>query len=208
MTLIELVIVLAIIGIAVQFGAWGMRDFADSQRARTSARAVADAFNLGRAEAIRTGNNHLVVFQQGLGATADIEIANDGEPGTENCTIAPGEAIHQVSLEPSISWGTGAATVPAPDDPGLAPANITNGSSFTDATRIASNVAYSVVYTPDGLPRVFTQNAGACVAIGLQAQGGGAIYLSNADRDFAIVLSNLGTTRVHLWNPVSGGWQK
>ncbi|MFP8881068.1 MAG: prepilin-type N-terminal cleavage/methylation domain-containing protein [Myxococcota bacterium] len=205
MTLIELVIVLAIIGVAVQFGAWGIQDWADSQRVRTSARAVADAFHLGRAEAIRTGNNHLVVFNQVLGATADIEVANDGEPSSQNCTVETGETIHQVALESSVAWGTGAAVGVAPDDPGSAPANIANGSSFTDATRIATNAAYAVLFQPDGLPRVFTQNAGTCVTVGLQAQGGGAIYLNNDHRDFAVVLSHLGTTRVHLWNH-AGGW--
>jgi prepilin-type N-terminal cleavage/methylation domain-containing protein len=207
MTLIELVIVMAIIGIFVQVAVWGMQDWAESQRARTSARAVANAFNLGRAEAIRTGSNHLVIFQQQLGATADIEIANDGPVATANCTVNGGETVHQVSLEANVDWGINVAVGQAPDDPGLASGNLANGSTFTDATRLPANLSYAVVFQPDGLPRLFTQNAGACTTIGLPAQGGGAIYLSNDRRDFAIVLSHLGSTRVHAWDP-AGGWMQ
>ena len=64
------------------------------QRSKGAARDVADAFMLARAEAIRTGNTHLVVFQNALGASEPIVIVDDGPPSTANCTIEGGETKH------------------------------------------------------------------------------------------------------------------
>ena len=39
-------------------------------------------------------------------------------------------------------------------------------------------------------------------------QGGGAIYVTNGRRDYAVVLSPLGAVRLHAWNVGSGNWQR
>lgn len=211
MTLIEIATVIALIGVvaAVAFPMFGgvMKD----QRAKGAARSVADAFNIARAEAIRTGKTHLVVLQQALGATEPVVVVNDGTPDTADCTIAAGEVVHSVTAVDDVSWGTtptlanGAA---APSDPGAAPAEVASGSSFTDATRNPANPATWVLFQPDGLPRLFTPGAGSCDQIGLSGQGGGAVYLTNTRRDYAVVLSHLGTTRVHVWDPQAGAWNQ
>jgi hypothetical protein len=36
--------------------------------------------------------------------------------------------------------------------------------------------------------------------------GGGAVYLTNGQRDYAVVLSPLGAVRVHAWNVGAGAW--
>ena len=209
LTLIELTVVVAIIallGLVAVPAFDGM--FAD-QRVKAAARSVADAFFLARAEAIRTGNPHLVVFQQSLGATAPIVVIDDGLPAAANCTIDGGEVRHTAPAQDGVLWGTSAAVAngnAAPDDPGAAPANIPSGSSFTDATRSPSNPANWVLFQPDGMPRLFTPGAGVCDAVGLPGRGGGAIYLTNTRRDYVVVLSNLGTTRVHVWDPSTSGW--
>lgn len=207
-TLLELVIVVVVIGLLTAVAVPNLAAWSEDQRVRGAARSVADAFLIARGEAIRTGNPHLVVLQGALGATQPVEVVNDGDPAAANCTIDAGEVVHQVAAVEGVTWGTTptlAGGTPAPDDPGLAPGNVENGSSFTDASLSSASDASWVLFQADGLPRVFTPNAGNCAAVGLPGQGGGAIYLSNGRRDYAVVLGPLGTTRVHLWNGSS--WQ-
>jgi Tfp pilus assembly protein FimT len=211
MSLVELAIVLAVIGALTLMATFGVGDWMNDQRLKSAVRAVSDSFQIARAESIRTGNPHLVVLANALGATAPIEIVNDGPIAAANCTIDAGEVAHSVAAEPGVSWGTTptlAGSTLAPDDTGSAPAESAAGSTFTDATLTPAGAATWVLFQPDGLPRVFTPNAGACDAIGLPGQGGGAIYLTNGRRDYAVVLSALGTSRVHVWNPDSGAWTR
>lgn len=208
-TLLELVVVIAIISVLALAAVPGMLHWSDDQRVKSAAREVADAFMLARSEAIRTGSNHLVVFANALGATEPIVIVNDGPQTTANCTIDAGEVVHHVPAERGVSWGTstGAANgTQAPDDPGLAVANVTSGSSFTDASKNPGNAASWVLFESDGLPRLFTQGGPGCAAVGNAGEGGGSIYVTNGRRDYAVVLQALGTTRVHKWNPSTDSW--
>lgn len=209
-TLIELVVVVAVIGLMAVAAGSIFGEFFTDQRVKGAARSVADSFLLARAEAIRTGNTHLVVFQQALDATEPIVVVNDGAPDVANCAIDAGEVRHSVPAVADVLWGTTttlANGTAAPDDPGAAPGTAAAGSSFTDATRSAANPATWVLFQPDGVPRLFTPDAGGCDEIGLVGQGGGGVYLTNTRRDYAVVLSHLGTTRVHVWNASSGGWR-
>ena len=63
-----------------------------------------------------------------------------------------------------------------------------------------------VVFEPDGIPRVFTTNGTSCTELGPRGEGGGGIYVTNGRRDYAIVLSPLGTARAVGWNPSSASW--
>jgi len=211
MTLIELGIVLAIVSALVVVALPAFNGAISNQRLKGAARAVADAFFLARSEAIRSGNTHLVIFQQSLGATDPIVIVDDGLPATANCTIDAGEVRHSITAVNGVVWGTTSTLAngtAAPYDSGAASGEVDTGSSFTDASLSASNPATWVLFQPDGIPRLFTPNAGACDAIGLLGLGGGAIYLTNTLRDYAIVLSNVGTTRTHVWIPSAGQWKK
>jgi type II secretory pathway pseudopilin PulG len=215
MSLLELVVVLALVGAVLAFSGSTVSSWGEDQRARTSARAVADAFNLGRAEAIRTGSNHIVAFdvEPGLGGiSADVVIANDGPTGTSNCRIDVDEIVHSVTLERGVSFGSDADLAngaPAPDDPG-ASGHQAAGASFTDADDPAGDASW-VMFSAEGLPRRFSQNAAAtppCDALGSIGEGGGAIYLTNGRRDYAVVLSPLGVVRLHGWQPGGGGWSQ
>jgi hypothetical protein len=73
-----------------------------------------------------------------------------------------------------------------------------SGSSFSDATQLATNPATWVAFAPDGIPRLFTPTA--CAVLGRAGQATGGIYLTNQRRDHAIVLSPLGGVRIHAWN--------
>ena len=211
MTLIEIMIVVIVMAVFTAVAVPFLDGVRSDQRVKSAARSVADAFLLARAEAIRSGNTHLVVFQQALDAPAPIAVVDDGTPDNANCTIDAGEVRHSIPAEAGVFWGTTdtiANGSPAPDDLGAAPAEVATGSSFTDATRNPANPATWVLFQPDGVPRLFTPDGGGnCTDIGLAGQGGGGIYLTNTRRDYAVVLSHLGTARVHVWNPAAGAWR-
>jgi type II secretory pathway pseudopilin PulG len=215
MTLLELVVVLALVAAMLAFAGSTVGSWSMDQRAATSARSVADAMSLARAEAIRTGSNHIVAFdiEAGLaGIDSDIVIVNDGAPATSNCVIEAGEIVHRISLEQDVRFGSDPALAngtAAPDDAG-ASGNQAIGSSFTDAGSPAAEASW-VLFSPDGLPHRFSENASTtppCDDLGPIGDAGGAIYLTNGTRDYAVVLSPLGTVRLHRWQPGAGAWSQ
>jgi Tfp pilus assembly protein FimT len=211
LSLIELVVVLVVVSAMVATATVGISEWARDQRIKASARAVSDAFMLARAEAIRTGSSHLVVFGQGAltNADADIVIVNDDRPDLADCSIATSEIVHRDALERGVTWGTTATlagTTIAPGDQGLAVGNTQNGSSFTTAALDPNTPASWVVFQPDGVPLLFSTNGSSCTQLGIRGEGGGAIYVTNGRRDYAIVLAPLGTSRVLGWNPSSDSW--
>ena len=208
-TLIELTIVLALIGVVMAIGVTNFNTFMENQRASSSARDVADAFSLARSEAIRTGNNVIVAFrvETGLaGISSDIVIANDGSPAAANCALASSEIIRTFALERNVRFGTTTTlsnTTAAPDDGGTS-GHQTTGSSFANGSSPAG-VASWVMFSPDGMPHRFTQDGTApCDNVSAVGAASGAIYLTNGRRDYAVVLSPLGTSRLHRWN--KGSW--
>jgi prepilin-type N-terminal cleavage/methylation domain-containing protein len=210
MTLLEVIVAFAIIGVVSALAVPAMDDLFSNQRAKGAARDVADALMMGRAEAVRTGNTHLVVFQGALSASAPIVVVDDGAPSSANCTIEGGETRHTWEAVQDVSWGTSthlANGAAAPDDPGGSPSTVSTGSSFTNAASTPAAATW-VLFQPDGIPRLFTPSGSACTNIGLPAQGGGAIYVTNTERDYAIVMSHLGTVRVHPWDPIGGAWMQ
>jgi prepilin-type N-terminal cleavage/methylation domain-containing protein len=211
LSLIELAAVLAIVSALAATATFGISKWSNGLRIKASARAVSDAFMLARSEAIRSGDSHLVVFGVGAltNADADIVVVNDDRPDNANCSIASSEIVHRVNLENGVTWGTDpnlAGTTPATGDQGLAVSNTQNGSSFTTAALDPNVPASWLLFQPDGIPRLFTTNGSTCSQIGLRGQGGGGIYVTNGDRDYAVVLTPLGTSRVLAWIPGGGGW--
>lgn len=217
-TLVEAAIVIAIIGIVSAAALPNVGSYLESGRSRAAARSVADAFSVARAQAIRTGNNHIVFFsiggagdtagnplQKGTGQLVPILILNDGAPGSanQNCEIDSGEEIIAFNAQDGVGWGSNApASSQTPPDEQLA--NIpASGSSFRppNSTLLTTPVTW-VQFRPDGVPVAID---GAC-NVGQLGSGGGTIYLWSRNRDFAITLSPLGGVRVHTWNASTGGW--
>jgi prepilin-type N-terminal cleavage/methylation domain-containing protein len=207
-TLVEMVIVIAIIAAMVLVAVTRMDNWQDREAVRTAARTVEGAFNYARGEAIRKGNVHVVFFGSDIGGanlsdnegnTVPILVLDDGRPGTagQNCQIDAGEPTQVFHLERGVAFGTNAATAKVPVDEGTQP--MAPGWSFSDG---GGNPAHWVLFRPDGTPRSATN---ACV-MGALGSGGGAIYLSNAERDAAIVLSPLGASRVYAWNGETSQW--
>ena len=215
-TLIEIAIALAIIGVVTAMSLPNVSKYLENANGRAAAKSVADAFNFARAQAIRTGNNHVVFFAAGgAGDTAGnalqgsdgrnvpILVLNDGRPGSanQNCVIDAGEEIVVFDAQVGVGWGNNSApaTEQAPDDAAVTsiPAS---GSSFF-APNGTTAVTW-VEFRPDGVPVAIDSTCAA----GRLGTGGGTIYLWTQKRDFAVTLAPLGGVRVHVWNSGAGAW--
>jgi type II secretory pathway pseudopilin PulG len=207
MTLIELMVAVGLIGVIIGIGVSNLDDWFDNQRTKAAARSLADAFLRAHAEAIRTGNHHIVFFgppgttdgngtaiEDGSGNPVPAMILDDGPPATSNCRIDNGEDQELVYPVEGVSWGVTDASTAVPGDPGTAA--YTGGVSFADP---GNNLMNWVLFRPDGVPVAFTTNAGTCDTISNIGTGGGAIYITNTLRDYAVVLTRLGGVRVHAW---------
>ncbi len=218
-TLTEIMVVVGVIGVMAAMATPALNRLTQDQAVKTAIRSAADAFRVARSEAIRSGNSVFVVMIGATGAADPtppelrkvagvdiveaIVIVNDGPTSTANCMIDAGEILHRFRAVDGVAWGTSPAlanTTAVPMDLGPGTDNIAVGSSFTDATLNPNAEASWVVFHSDGLPRAFTPTGGGgCTAIGPAGRGGGGIYVTNTTRDFAAVLSPLGTVRVHAW---------
>lgn len=211
MTLVELLIVLAVAGSLIGVSSFSIRAWATNQRAKDAARAVADSFMLARGEAMRTGQNHIVVFRQGLAnADSDIIVATDDRPASSTCTFDAIDIVHRIDFGAGVGFGTTATLsngAQAPNDSGIAVGSVATGTSFTTAARNPLVPADWIYFEPDGIPRLFTTDGVTCTARGLPGEGGGGVYVTNGDRDYAVVLQPLGTARVMAWNQATGAWE-
>jgi type II secretory pathway pseudopilin PulG len=218
MTMLEVMVVVAIVGVLVALAAPSLLLILGNQRVKSAARDTADAFLLARSEAIRTGNPHIVFLSAGVPAGTDpagtslgidprtnsewpVVVLDDGPPAGSNCQIDPGEPLRSVPSQPGVAWGFAlSGGAPAPQDQGAANGgDPTDGSTFTDAT--GTPVTW-VMFRGDGVPVTF-DNGCNLAPIGT---GGGGVYLTNGRRDYAVVLSPLGGVRVHAYEAGEGAW--
>lgn len=211
-TLVEVMIIAALIGATAAMTVPAMRNFFTDLRLKSAARDGADAFRLARAEAIRTGTPHIVFFSTGggtdpggnplptdptTGAPVPLVILRDDNG---NCRIEGAEPQTSIYAKSGLSWGTTVSgTAIAPSDNGGP--DHSSGSSFRTAGGLG---VHWVQFGSDGIPGVFD----AACALGGLGTGSGALYLTNGRRDYAVVLSPLGATRVHNWNAGAGAWSR
>lgn len=209
-TITEVLIVVAIIGVAAAVAAPRFERMQHNQRLKDVSRAVGNNLLLARARAIDTGNNQIVYFattatidlcgnplEDENGNPVPILILDDGKPGTGNCCIDAGEDIATQAAVEGVSWGVTAATSKNPNDAGLG--NYATGVSFADAS--GSQTRW-VMFRPDGIPVGFNS---ACVA-GQVGSGGGGVYVTNANLDFAAVLTPLGGVIVRGFDREQNAW--
>jgi len=218
-SLIEIIVVVAIISAVLAVTMPSMDRWFEEQRLKGSARAGADLLMLARAEAIRTGNPHVVFFGVDPDGTSMTD-PNGGfapllalnESVTENCRIDANEVTEHIVALDGISWGvvhatskvgtdSGGETLPSFTPPAPPPAS---GSTFKDPN--GTGRMDWVLFRPDGMPVVFDGDSGDCGNVGPAGQGGGAIYITNGNRDYSVVISPLGSVRVHVWQPNANSW--
>ena len=110
------------------------------------------------------------------------------------------EELFKRELSPAFADQV-AITFAAPDDQGTEPFNPLNGNSF----RLGATSVDWVLFKPDGIP-VLGSGGGDCGTLSATGTAGGAIYITNGIRDYGIVLTPLGSVRVHSWDRNSNGW--
>lgn len=202
-TFLEVMVVVAIIAALAMLAAPDLSQFLANQRVKSAARSIADSFQLARAEAIRSGNAHIVYLldQPDPGGTAPgtpALVIDDGPAATRNCRIDAGESRNTVAAERGVSWGVAqAGNPPAPGD--YLDADPSVGATFRDA---AGNTVSWVLFRGDGVPLTFD----AACSLAPIGSGGGAVYLTNGSRDYAVVLSPLGAVRVHAFEVGANAW--
>jgi hypothetical protein len=115
----------------------------------------------------------------------------------DNCMIDAADPQELIYAKPGLSWGTTVSgTTVVPTDVGAA--DHSSGSSFQRGGAVTNWVRFG----RDGIPEVFD----AACNPGPGLTGGGAIYLTNGRRDYAVVMSALGAVRVHNWLEGAGAW--
>jgi prepilin-type N-terminal cleavage/methylation domain-containing protein len=214
-TLFELMIVVAIIGILAAAAIPQWRTFQLNQELRAGVRMGANVFNFARSQALSTGRNHIVLF--GVGAGTDncgnpledvsgdpvpFVVIDDGAPGAGDCCISSAAEVVQ-TLDPrtkgAVAWGVTFATARAPLDTGTAAVWDTVGTSFRTT---GGAVARGVLFRPDGIPVTYSN---AC-NVGPTGSGGGALYVTNGERDYGVVLTPLGAVQMQRWDRANNAW--
>ena len=215
-TLLEVMVVIAILGVLSVLGLALLQNSFGDARAKTGTRALADLLQLAREEAIRTGDNHLVFFGQdaedndlttgGVAAAAILVRDANGDGKVDG-----GETVGGVKVDTtgSLSWGSAfaaAATDPAPNDNPDATFPETDPDflccTFLDPD---AGAARWVAFLPDGIPRAFEIGP---FEVGEVGSGNGAVYVTSGSRDYAVVLAPLGGVRVHAWDRGADAWTR
>jgi prepilin-type N-terminal cleavage/methylation domain-containing protein len=214
-TLFEVMIVVAIVAIAAAMALPSLRSYRENQALRAGVRASLDLFTRAKTLARAEHRNHVVLFAVGPGTDVcgnpivdaqgnptPILVIDDGPPGGGNCCIDAGEYVESldVQLPPAVTWGAAMAAAPAPMDLGGGPTWAALGSSFRTPAGLA---ARGVLFRPDGLPVTFSN---AC-AVGTTGSGAGALYVTNGNRDYAVVLSPIGALSVERFDPALNAWE-
>jgi len=209
-TLVELMVIVAILGVLSATGGFAMRSWLDAQRVKAASRSMADLVHQGRGEAIRTGVAHLVFFANdaasaslvtpGGNAAAAMLIRDADADGA----IDSGEYVSAVLADTTntLNWGVTAATVPVPTDP--TPDHAQPPPSAWTFQQPGGSTANWVALFPDGTPRSFKVGPFAADPLG---SGAGAIYLTDGTSDYAVVVASLGGVRVHAWDAAAGAWR-
>jgi prepilin-type N-terminal cleavage/methylation domain-containing protein len=216
-TVLELLVVVAILAVFSALAAPFVRGMQEDQRVRDSARQLASSFATARSRALASSRNHIVYFADASGVATDVcgnpitdpagnavpvIVLDDGPPGTGDCCFDPSATVLTVPARPGVSFGVSFAAAPPPEDVGAAGAGGMTAQGSTFAT-MAGVPTSGVLFRPDGVPATFD----AACSVGGLGSGGGGVYVTNENRDYAVVLSPLGVAKVRRFERGSGTWQ-
>jgi len=177
-TLVEFMVILAIIAILGALAVPAMVDWLPNQRLRKAARELHSALQLARIEAIKNNMSHRVVFNAGAG-TYQLENAGpDNLFGTGDDIVRPPKDL--ASYGSGIGFGWGNATNAAPDGGPMPGVPITFGGN-------------EVVFTTRGL---------------LNPPAEGYVYLQNIQgAAYAVGAMTSGAIRIVRWFDASANWE-
>ncbi len=209
-SLIELMIVILVIGVATAAAVPAWNRMQSNNRAKTTARMISNALQAARTQAILAEGQHLVMWGTaasdacGNPLASPVVILDDADG---DCCIDPGESLRNVSSNPTVdfrglNWGVTFATAAVPED--IGGGTYTTGSSFTDALGVQTQW---VAFRNDGVPVGLST---AC-AQGQIGTGGGGVYLTNGgstagERDYAVILTALGAPKIYSWDAARNAW--
>jgi prepilin-type N-terminal cleavage/methylation domain-containing protein len=215
-TLIEVVVVLAIIAALAVAAIPSIHGMIERRRLQGFARDLGNVFQIARSQAIRTGNHQIVFFGplgtsdpagtvlvDSTGSPVPMLILDDGPPATANCHIDFGESQETIPLPNQVAFGVSEAAVKVPIDAGTATFSPPQASGTT-ASGPSNNPTNWVLFRPDGVPVGFDPTTTTCGVIGDTGTGGAGLYVTSGGRDYAVTLAPLGGARVHTWG--GGGW--
>jgi prepilin-type N-terminal cleavage/methylation domain-containing protein len=208
-TLIEVMVVVAIIGVIAAAAIPTMLGGTADERLKSTVRDLSGAFTYARSEAIRTGEIHLVFVGTDAagndlpdinGEPALVLIVNDGVPGSmdQNCQIDTGEEIWPIAANADVLGGVMSGVSQMDED--LGAGDLTTGSTFTEPD--GATAASWVLFRPEGTTHAFDDS---CVE-GPVGSGSGGIYVNNGRKQFGVALRPLGNTRVRIWHVGGAQW--
>jgi len=211
-TLIEVAVVAVVTTIIVLIAFSGMQQWSRNRSGKVLARQFSDLLLRSRAEAMSSKQPTIVFFAsdpsgqplldgtgEPVAALAIRDLDGDGQMDDDE------RLDHVANPAPgSISWGHANASEPARGDP----AGVTGTPPVATMTfdRPDGTDATWVAFLPDGTPRAYVENT--TVGIGAVGSGAGAVYLTSGSRDFAVVLSPLGTAHVQTWDDGAERWKR
>jgi prepilin-type N-terminal cleavage/methylation domain-containing protein len=201
-TLLEIVIVVALISFMTALAAPRFIAYQQRQDARTMIQRVSGVISNARAEAIRRGNNQFVLLD--FPANGVARVVDDTN---NDWAVSVGETTRDVSLVSGLSneisrWSVVPGpppSSPVPEDGALMPSG---GTSFpVDAATAAPGVGF----TPRGFPVSLPAMVGG--PSGPLGSGAGTYYVTDNDTlVYAATLLPLGGTRVRGYRPVTDDW--
>lgn len=212
-SLIEMMLIVAILAVLTSIAVPNWRRMNDNIRLREAARTLSGALEYTRQQSILVERPHFLFFQTGLAVDqcanpvpAPITVLDDTNG---NCCFDVGETFVPYFTDPAlaatIGWGPSNAALPVPEDPGGGGLGV--GTTFL--TQLGAPTSH-VAFRPDGVPVVFDNT---CTS-GQVGTGGGAFYFTNARpgvplparRDYSVVLTPLGTSKVYQFDIANGVW--
>jgi prepilin-type N-terminal cleavage/methylation domain-containing protein len=182
-SLLELVIVLAIVALMAAVAAPKLSAYQRRQDARMMVQRVADVLSSARSEAVRRGNNQFVLLD--FPATGVVRVVDDVD---NDWAVSVGETTRDISLTRDLlanvtRWGVIASppsSSPVPEDGGSMPSS---GTSF---------------------PIDAASTAGPAGAVG---SGVGTYYVTDNDTlVYSATLLPLGGTRLRGYRPATDDW--
>jgi len=211
-TIIEVMVVVAIIAVFTALAVPSWRQYQANLQLRAAVRTVANAFSYARAHALATGNRHVVVFSIDPNDVCGnaIEDAQTNpvpvlvfEDLNGDCCYDANENRLTERAVAGVNWGVsphppGGLPPASPEDVGAG--DYSTGSSFAEPD--GSDAAW-VSFGPDGIPLAFN----AACNLGTTGTGAGAVYVTNGNRDYAVVLNPLGTANVERFDPAQNQWE-